>query len=364
MPNFYKTRLSMVVKGPPGCGKTDTMYAFCAHMSRVTGAPFGLVVAITAGMDPVEIRGIGIPMKNQASGKAEVRFTEPTIWPNKVTTRVFVDGVQIEDYDGPIPKQGLLFADELTQADADVQKVMAQVLLDRQIGEHKLLPGWVVWGAGNRLSDKAGVVRTLSQLQNRAMELEVFSDFTSWHPWALENNVPALIISFAKSNAGQVFIDKVPAEEGPYTTARSLVSCARTLMSFKKPGASEISLPDDTVAGEIIAGWLGKAMVGPLLSHIRLANDLPDIDDVLKNPMGTMVPGRLDARFVMATSLAMHSRDAKKARVFIKYVERMDLELQQLYVKAVVMSNPATVASNEFSVWIGKNQKLLIAANG
>ena len=370
LPALYKAGNTVIVKGGPGMGKTEAFYGFCADQSKRMGKPFGLVTAIISGMDPVDLRGVFIPMKGDG-GEAIVRATLPAIWPSKYNTDVFVDGRKLAKDEARshiekhgLPAHGVMFIDEFSQADTDLQKVAAQIMLDRRIGEHVLPDNWMVCAAGNRTEDRAGVVKTLSHVQNRMCEVEVEPDYEAWQSWAFENEIHPLIIGFAKSNAGEVFRTSVPKEQGPYCTPRSLVLCARNLEAMKGPNMNEHQLPDDHIASEVIKGWLGEGVLPKLISHIRLANDLPEVEDVIARPDTTKVPDRLDARFVMATSLSVHAKDTKKIRPILKYVSRMDVELQVLFVQGVVGRNPAALTVAEFAQWVQKNQKLILAANG
>eukprot|EP00919_Chromeraceae_sp_WS-2016_P001348 GHVR01003399.1.p1 GENE.GHVR01003399.1~~GHVR01003399.1.p1 ORF type:complete len:402 (+),score=46.10 GHVR01003399.1:685-1890(+) len=370
LPAALASQTTLIIKGGPGMGKTEATYGFAADMSSKTGMPFGLVTAIISGMDPVDLRGVFIPMKAD-DGSAIVRATKPAIWPSAYNVDIFVDGKKLNKAETRshikehgMPDQGTLFIDEFSQADTDLQKVAAQIMLDRRIGEHVLPDGWSVVAAGNRTEDRAGVVKTLSHVQNRMCEINVEPDYEAWQDWAFKNEVHPLTIGFAKSNAGEVFRQSVPKEQGPYCTPRSLVLCTKVLMSMKPKGMSENQLPDDHIAAEIIKGWMGEGVLPKFISHIRLANDLPEVEDIIKNPTTTKVPDRLDARFVMCTSLAVHAKDAKKTRPILAYIERMDVELQTLFVQGVVARNPQALAVREFGQWVQRNQKLILAANG
>lgn len=371
---FYNSQISFNILSGPGVGKTSVMGMICATLSQTFNEPFGLLTTILSGMDPVDIRGFGIPTKN-AEGVPVVRFTQPSVFPDEVTVEVYVNGKLVEDYakEHGIPKRGILFFDEFAQCDADIQKTAAQIILDRRISNHKLPKGWVVWSAGNRTEDKAGVVKTLAHVQNRRCDISVEPDYEAWQKWAFANDVHPLLIGFAKSNAGDVFRMTVPKEQGPYCTPRSLVMCGEVLKSMRTPEMNSNQLPDNHIAAEAIKGLLGEGIMPKFLTHIRLANDLPDVDDVIKSPDSTPVPERLDARFVMATSLAVHAAPTgstgneagagKRMKAILKYVTRMDLELQTLFMQATVTRNAAVLTVAEFAEWTNKNQKLLMAAH-
>lgn len=362
LPKFYHARQTAIVLGPPGVGKTETIRRVAGNLSKQMGVPFGLCTSIISGMDPVDLRGVYIPMKAD-DGTPIVRATKPAVWPGKHNTHVYIDGEYRPDYDGPVPEFGIADIDEISQADADLQKVAANYALERRIGEHKLPDGWSVLAAGNRMEDRAGVTKMLSHVQNRVCSIEVEPDYEAWQKWAFENNIHPLSISFAKANAGEVFRLSVPKQPGPYATPRSLVLCSKMLEMSRTRDMHEMALPDDHIAASIVKGYLGEAVLPKFLSHIRLANDLPTLEEVLDDPKGTKVPDRLDARFVMATSMAVHAKDEDRLRPILTYMRRLDVELQTLFVQSVVSRNPHALAVAEFSEWVQQNQKLILATN-
>lgn len=370
MPAFYEAKQALQIVGAPGMGKTDAVDAFCEDMSKRTRKPFGLVTAILSGKDPVDMRGVLIPMKHPKTGEAIVRGTVPDIWPSEFNVEVFVNGEKLNKEESidhikanGVPANGILFADEFSQADLDIQKVFAQVLLDRRMGEHVLLDGWGCFVAGNRSEDRAGVVKTLSHVQNRMCQIEVVPDYEAWQAWAFQKAIHPLIISFAKAHAGDVFRLSVPKEPGPYCTPRSLVMCANLLETMRTPKMNDHQLPDDHIATEIASGYMGEGVAPKFMSHLRLANDLPDVDDVIKAPMKAKVPERLDAKFVMSTSLSAHANTAAKLKPILQYMQRIDQELQVLFVQSVVKRSPAALTTPEFSQWVQKNQKLVMATH-
>ncbi len=360
-PAFYRSGTALEIESGPGVGKSSVMHEIARELSKAHGS-FGLVTNILSQMDPVDIKGFCIPIKDPSNpSKVEARFTSPSVFPAMWNTEVYVNGKPAE---GPVdlPEHGILFLDEFGQSSMETQKVAAQLLLDRRIGEYRLPKGWVVWCASNRLKDKSGVNKRLSFVQNRLKTLSIQPAYDPWADWATRQGVHPLAITYAKRYPGSVFKDEVPAVPGPYCTPRSLVLCTQDLMAMKTEAHGDMRLPDDEVAMEVMSGWLGEGTAVEFVSHVRLANELPEIEQVAKRPKDTRIPERPDAQFIMASMLGHHAKEANLS-AFCDYVWRMPMEMQVLFVYSVVRRAPQLMGADKISIWVTANKDLLQAAN-
>lgn len=359
---FHAAGTSLELVSGPGLGKSSAMHAGCANLSRDAKQPVGCYTMICSGMDPADVRGFLFPIKNE-DGSLHARFTRPTVFPSPWNVDVYVDGVLAPGYNGPVPDLGVLFFDELGQSEIEVQKPLGQVMLDKRMGEYRIPPGWVVWAASNRLEDRSGVVKTLAFLQNRRKTINIEPSYAAWEDWAMRAGVHPLVISFAKAHPDHVFRSEIPSKPGPFCTPRSLVLCANDLMMLRGRSHGEDRLPDDKIALEVVQGWLGEGTQPTFMSHIRLANDLPSVEDVLRDPMKTKIPERPDARYVMAMSLA-HHLTKKNGGAFLKYMSRMDKEIQILFVTNAIRRTPEALNVPEFQKWTEDNKDLAMIAFG
>lgn len=358
-PAFYQSRTALELVSGPGVGKSSIMYAVAALMSKQLGKPFGIVTQILSGMDPTDVRGFLFPIKTE--GALESRFSAPSIFPKSWNVEVYVNGELDREYNGPVPDHGILFIDEFGQAEQDVQKPMGQVLLDRRIGEHTLPDGWVVWAASNRMEDRSGVVKSLAFLQNRRKVLTIEAQYQPWEDWAVRNGIHPLVIGFAKRHPAEVFRESVPKDPGPFCTPRSLVLCHNDLMAMRTAEHGSARLPDDHIAGEVVAGWLGAGASSLFMQYTRLANDLPELEDIIKKPNDTEVPTKIDARFVLAMMLAHHSEKSSISPI-LTYMERLDEDLQVLFVTSVSRRDPMLLTDVAFSKWLKKHSGITFSA--
>jgi hypothetical protein len=138
------------------------------------------------------------------------------------------------------------------------------------------------------------------------------------------------------------------------------VLCSEVLTALG--GGKTDSMPDTTVALEVMTGWLGEGVAIKFMSHVRMGNALPPIEKIIAHPDTTEVPNRVDAQFALVCSLAVHADSKAKAAPVFQYVRRLELELQAKFVHQVMggpnMGHMATDPA--FTTWLQKNSALVL----
>lgn len=178
------------MKSGPGVGKSSTVEQVCIELARAVGEPVGLVTEMLATVQSVDIRGFMLPAKS-ATGGLDTVFSTPPWYPVRANTRVFAPEGQIWNkgvWNGELPRIGIVFLDEFMQAEQDTQKAAAELILNGEVGTTRLPIGWRVIAASNRMSDRAGVLRPLTFITNRRLELAIAADLPTWNDWA--NGLP------------------------------------------------------------------------------------------------------------------------------------------------------------------------------
>jgi hypothetical protein len=361
-PKWYLMGTALELISGPGVGKSTVVRDIARALSKDYGT-FAIITMILSGLDAPDIRGFLFPFRDE-NDDFYARFTRPTVFPNKWNVEVFVNGELVLKYDGPVPERGILFFDEFGQAEIDVQKPTGQLLLEGRIGEYYLGDGWARWAASNRMEDRSGVVKPLAFLQNRRKIIEIEPAYPPFEDWAMHNGVHPLIISFAKQHPNLVFRPEIPKEPGPFSTPRSLVLCGNDLMHLRDESHGDMRLPDDASAIEVMSGWLGQGTMPTLLNHLKMANELPTLEDVVANPAKCKLPGTTPARYVMAMMLAHHV-NKKNAAAFITYISRIqEKEIQILFAVNTSRRNQDVITTPEFQQWLAENAQLALIAFG
>ena len=304
--------------GPVGVGKTQYFKGwfrdlYAEHVG-VSADDLGFVHTRVANRDSAEIAGVALPSKD-ADGNLRTTFTvAPLVTEIRETLKPY----------------GIILIDELPQATADVQKVLADLLdpAERTIGGHPIPDGWIVCFTGNRTSDKSGATRMLSHLLNRCAVFELQFDVKGWADWAADNGVNPLAIDCAMAYADDgFFADCVPTEDGPFCTPRSLVRAAQHLTAFADSADFDgMTIP--SYVESLLAANIGDRAAGMLSRHIAMADQVPTARDIFADPTGANVPDATGYQLLAANRAINAAHNADTGEAALAYVTRLRPDLQ------------------------------------
>lgn len=304
--------------GPVGVGKTQYFKGpfrdlYAEHVG-VSADQLGFIQERVANRDSAEIAGVALPSKD-ADGNLRTTFTVAPL-----ITKIRETG---KEY-------GIILIDELMQATADVQKVLADLLdpAERTIGGHPIPDGWIVCFTGNRASDKSGATRMLSHLLNRCAVFELGFNVRGWAGWAEKNGVNPIGIDCALAFADEgFFVTEVPTEDGPFPTPRSYVRALQHLTAFMDSADFDgVTIP--SYVETLIAASIGARSAGMLTRHIAMADQVPTADEILADPTGANVPDSTGYQLLAANRAINSAHDADTGEAALAYVVRLRPDLQ------------------------------------
>lgn len=327
-------RYTVELVSGPGIGKSEMVKQFCVEMGKELGKPFACKPLFLTTIEQPDVRGFVFPAKT-ASGKPVAAFTD-AVWVPQPGE----------------PDAGVLFLDELGQADHDVVKPAAELLLNGAVGDSRLPITYMVIGASNRTSDRSGVQRALAFIENRRILIEITAELDPWVEWAESKGVAWQAIAFAKHSPSDIFSDTVPDKPGPFPTPRSFYK-ASTMVTHGLP--SEL-LP------EALAGLLGAGTAAKFQAFIRLVDELPTFEQIAKDPKGTPVPDVKRPDLLYSVTQMVSSLVTKdSAAASLTYLRRLPPEFQLSGVIAAIRREPRIANVREFGEWIVQNHKLAAA---
>ena len=320
----------------PGLGKTSIVRQAALAVGRKRQCKVTAKVVRLSEVEQPDVRGYGIPpVGNISSNKME--FSLP-FW------------AWDAEKDG---KYGILFLDEFSQCADDIQKVAAQLLLERSVGDYTLPPGVIVVAAGNRESDRSGVRKTMAFVQNRLMDIDINPDKDSLVIWCEKNNISPHVTSFIEAHPGIVLQDKVPEKSGPFCTPRTMVML----------GGLIGKMPMDRFT-ECAQGLIGEGAGAKFVAHLRVIEELPKYSEIAANPEKAKLPpdDRPDANYAIMQIIA-HNVDGPTTKAAFTYLRRMGKEFQAAGLRTSLRRCPQIVQQPEFAAWLRDNRTLLEAAN-
>jgi hypothetical protein len=315
--NMVRDRAPVLLVGPPGIGKTD----ITLQVREKTG--YRMILSHPVVMDPTQVQGLGFADWENLVAKflpfghlhEAIHATEPTIW----------------------------FLDDLGQAPALVQAAFMQLILARQIGEHKIPPCVTFVAATNRRQDRAGVKEFLSPLKSRMVTiLHLRPSVPNWLSWAYRTGMPASIITLIRAHGIGMLFDENPTVE--IENARSPRTWANAGRVLKNEGYSQGYGDDDIIevdqvndSGKNVVvrvnakrycieagleGAVGQVGCNALLPFIDFSDELPDPNTALMSPATVELPAKADLLCVFGMTMAHMVKPATFGS-FLTLVERL-----------------------------------------
>jgi hypothetical protein len=340
LPVFTMAKRVPLLTGRPGIAKTAFVRQGAVELGRRLSAAFNQQIDVhvrelhLASMSEVDVRGYLIPNGDQAV------FTKPEFWA----------AVEQNPY-------GILFLDEFMQANHEVQKAVATLILERRIGEYQLPDGWSVVLAGNGLDDGAGANTLLSHIINRVNIINVTApDVDVWCSWAAAEGLPFELIAFAKYRPDVVFNSDIPAAPNtPYCTPRSLHALGDIANAY--PGGVR-AMVDSPVGLALMTGAIGAGPASELAALVRTAINLPSYEAVVADPDGTMLPTKPDQIYAMTMLVAVRAKleDAEQA---VRYITRFQPNFAITGIISLVRRDKGFAASKQMMQWVVANRDML-----
>lgn len=250
LPVIYEEKSPTILWGDPGIGKSSIVNNFCSENN------LQLIDCRLSQLSPEDLRGL--PYFNHKQ--------KTTTW----YTPEFL----------PTTGKGILFLDELPQADHRLQSAAFQLILDRRIGDYHLPPGWGVVAAGNYKNDDT-LFEFSPALNDRFTHLLIQSDAKDWIKWAEKNQLDKRVITFIKLrpeflNSHGSLIEKSEDEFIINPTPRSWEAVSNILKY-------ESQLSKDNLAA-LIWGRVGYQVYSEFIYILNEIDSIPDINILLSLP--------------------------------------------------------------------------------
>jgi len=246
----------------------------------------------------------------------------------------------------PIDGCGIIFVDEVAQATLMSHNIFGQLVDERRLGDHYLPDGWMVVGAGNRLSDRAGSNKLPSQLRDRFTYLDLEINLDDLLDYYASNGVDHRINSWLKFDDQHLYNFDVSANSN--ATPRS-IERASVLLS--------LGFDSMTMRG-VLDGQIGSIASASLMAHIKLHDKLPDFDKIVNDPSGTEVPEDRGVLYALCGSLAFKMNMTNCASI-LTYIQRIpEQEFMAFMLKDAVTRNKTLVTSPAIRQVLGSQGNL------
>jgi len=260
-----------------------------------------------------------------------------------------------------LPKQGcpptVIFLDEINQADRSTQAASYQLLNDRKLGEYNLPDNVWICAAGNYLTDRAIVNRMGSALNNRVMHLYVLMDVDEWATWALNNKIHTSVIAFIRFSP-QHLAEMQSTQDGVQSRLKNADAFAS---SRTWEFVSKLMYATDAKINRVwplVAGCVGISAGTQFKAYIDYYKDLPDLNDVIKNPTTARIPDSRQALLAVSIGLSARITEDTFGNI-LEYMKRAPLEYTTAMVNDALKVNDDLLDYPEIAVWIQTNAEIL-----
>lgn len=313
------------LQGPPGLGKSDMI------RDIASSAKLKLIDLRLAQCEPNDLLGY------------------PAVVDGK-STYMPMDTFPLEGEDVPEGFKGwLLFLDEIRNAPVAVQMAAYKLILDREVGNHKLHPKVFIVAASNGEEDNCFVTPMSDALKSRMIHLRLRVDPEEWTLWALKNDIDTRIISFIGFQPDQLASHELSKD------SEESYGCYRTwyFTSELIKGVSTPELINDEVEQALVQGSIGSSTTTQFLSYLEFFADLPHYKEVLSKPETAKIPDHYEIGLVWATiGMLSTNFEIKDIDPVLTYINRLPSEFQVVFIKDIAIRHKEVLGLKQMQPWI------------
>jgi hypothetical protein len=316
--SLFPIQRTVCIEGSPGGGKTTIVH----QVAEELGVP-----CVERHMPTMLVEDFGILFPD---GESKLHYKLPDWFPVK----------------GKSPDKGILLFDDRNQANADLQKVLANICQARTLHGTPMPDGWQVISTGNRQADRAGANRVLGHLRNRETVYELDTHLDDWTQWAIDNDVKPELVSFIRFR---------PALLHDYDPQRDQNATPRSWVE----GVSDVlgQVPADAEF-DSFKGAVGEGAAAEFVGFLRIFRKLPNPDAVLMNPTTAAVPTDPATLYALSGAIAERATENNFERV-CTYAERMPADFSVLTVSYASRKKPELANTQAFNKWVVNHQDVL-----
>lgn len=234
--------------------------------------------------------------------------------------------------DTPLPKdkQGwLLLLDEFNSALPSVQASAYKLILDRQVGQHKLHDKVAIIACGNLDTDNAIVNPMSTALISRFAHFYIHLSVDDWREWAISKGLDSRITAFIGFRPSTLYTFKSEAIE-PYASPRTWQMVSNLI--------KDTPVTSDDIT--LLSSLLGDGVASEFISFVKVFGKLPDIKQIQTNPDNINVPDELSVQWATLTALACHKDTLKHMDNVQVYMKKFPVELQLVFLRELKAIHP------------------------
>lgn len=269
----------------------------------------------------------------------------------------FVRYVTNEELGLHLNKPIILMVDEYGKANPAVKNAMLRLMLEHEMGSRKL--NGIIFATTNLGAEGVGDLLPPHARNRITVVTSRKPNNLEWIEWGIENGIDHTLLGWCKDNPQlfHSFEDHPNPDENPYIfhpkSQRTAFVTPRSLHAASDWLKSRDVLDSQTMTS-ILMGTIGERGAMDLMAFVNLADQLPSLDSIKKDPMNAKIP-KSDAAVCMIVlrTLTVIERDWVDA--WMDYLVRLDKEAQGMFangVRSEKYSKRSMVMTNaKFTKW-------------
>jgi hypothetical protein len=263
----------------------------------------------------------------------------------------------------------ILMIDEYGKANPAVKLALLRIMLERKIGSYTLHPDSVVFATTNLGAEGVGDLLP-PHARNRISVITARKPSNmEWIEWGINNGVDHTLLGWCKDNP-QLFLsfeDIKDPDENPYIyhpkSQRAAFVTPRSLEAASDWLKQRDKFDSQTLTAALM-GTIGDRAAMDLMAFVKLADQLPSLESIKKDPLTAKVPDSA-AAVCMVVYRTLASLEKEWLDAWLDYMVRLDKEAQGMFangVRAPKYSKQAMVMTNKkFTQWAMNNNYLFAA---
>jgi hypothetical protein len=284
----------------------------------------------------------------------------------------FVRYVTNEELGLHLGKPVILMIDEFGKANPAVKNALLRLMLERKMGSYTL--HGVVFATTNLGAEGVGDLLPPHARNRMTVVTSRKPSNLEWIEWGIANGVDHSLLGWCKDNPQlfQSFEEIANPFDGQGNPTNPYVyHPAVPMTAFVTPRSLEAASDwlklrgslDDTTLTSVLMGTIGERGAMDLMAYVKLADEMPKLEDIKTNPMNARVPDSAAAVcMIVYRTLAIIERDWLDA--WMTYVLRLDKEAQAMFANGVAAPKYPkkwVMANKKFTDWSLKNNYLFTA---
>jgi len=330
-----------MVWGPPGVGKTFTIYAAAKEISGMINRPVKVVCQLTSCLEPADITGIPTPIEVEGFGKYTEYLAPKWAWES---SKEYVEWKQHHDANYKSDAM-ILFWDDIVAAHTQTLNALLKGVHEGMWGGLHQRDNVMVLAAGNRVEDNAGAVEMTSALGSRFHQLYAHPLAKDWIKWATdEGNIHPFVVGFIRQCPDM--LNEFNAEVA--ARAEKAFACQRTWHMVSDLVWETKAVETCDLFGRRVIGTIGRGTATNFLGYMRNTASVVPPEEVVKDPKGARVPTakQLDVLYATVASLEYYLKNNPK---YWAQVAQYALRKELLSDVGVVLAINVASATNKLN---------------